>query len=181
MMMGSDDVQKAEEFGDMKSVERQRGFSLIEVLVAVLVLAIGLLGLAGLQTRGLKASQSSYERSVATVYAYSILDAMRANALRSDDPAVQLAAAQAYVTNGWQCDVPTDTSSLAKKDLKKWIEELQANVRADACGRVSQVGTTGLQFSVEVCWPDLGGGSDTATDNCAGGERATTLKLESLL
>jgi len=133
------------------------------------------------QTRGLKASQSSYERSVATVYAYSILDAMRANALRDDDPTAQLNAAQAYVTGGWQCDLPTDTGSLAKRDLKQWIEELQANVRADACGRISRIGGTGLQFRIEVCWPDLGGGSDTNADNCAQGQRATTLQLESLL
>lgn len=46
-----------------------RGVSLIEVLVAALVLAIGLVGLAGLQLTAVKASHSSYYRSVATMIA----------------------------------------------------------------------------------------------------------------
>ena len=163
----------------VKSV--QRGFSLIEVLVAVLVLAIGLLGLAGLQTRGLKASQSSYERSVATVYAYSILDAMRANALRSSDADVQLGRALSYVTTGWQCEAPTNIGDLAARDIDTWIRGLKANVHASACGRITRIGTSGLQFRIEVCWPDLGGGSDESDGNCVEGERATTLQLESLL
>lgn len=55
------------------------GFSLIEVLVALFVLAIGLLGLAALQTTGLKFNHQSYERTQATLQAYDIIDRMRAN------------------------------------------------------------------------------------------------------
>ncbi len=57
----------------------QRGFSLIEVLVALLVLAIGLLGLAGLQTLGLKFNTQSYQRTQAVLNAYDIVDRIRAN------------------------------------------------------------------------------------------------------
>lgn len=55
------------------------GFSLIEVLVTIVVLAIGLLGLAGLQTAGLRNNQSALLRSNATMLAYDIVDRMRAN------------------------------------------------------------------------------------------------------
>ncbi len=55
------------------------GFSLIEVLISVLVLAIGLLGLAALQTQGLRASTDSYVRSQATTLAYDIIERMRTN------------------------------------------------------------------------------------------------------
>ena len=58
---------------------RQRGFSLIEVLVALFVLSIGLLGLAGLQTLGLKFNTQSYQRTQAVLNAYDIIDRMRAN------------------------------------------------------------------------------------------------------
>ena len=57
----------------------QRGATLIEVLVAMLVLSIGLLGLAGMQMTALKSNQSAYYRSQATVLAYDIIDRMRAN------------------------------------------------------------------------------------------------------
>lgn len=55
------------------------GFSLIEVLVALAVLSIGLLGLAALQTTGLKFNHQSYERTQAVLQAYDIIDRMRAN------------------------------------------------------------------------------------------------------
>jgi type IV pilus assembly protein PilV len=52
---------------------------LIEVLVAVLVLGIGLLGVAAMQATALRNSQSSLERSQGVMHVYTILDAMRAN------------------------------------------------------------------------------------------------------
>jgi len=51
---------------------------MIEVLVAVLVLAIGLLGVAALQTNALKNNQSAFQRSQASMLAYYMMDAMRA-------------------------------------------------------------------------------------------------------
>lgn len=58
---------------------RARGFTLIEVLVAVVVLALGLLGVAAMQRVSLKASGTALHRSYATFYAYDIVDSMRAN------------------------------------------------------------------------------------------------------
>ena len=58
---------------------RQAGFSLIEVMVAVLVLGIGLLGFALLQTMTLRFTQSANYRTQATNLAYDLLDQMRAN------------------------------------------------------------------------------------------------------
>ena len=66
---------------------RQRGFSLIEVLVAMLVLAIGLLGLAALQTQGVRFNHDAYVRSNATALAYEIMDKMRARRGSVADPA----------------------------------------------------------------------------------------------
>ena len=50
--------------------------SLLEVLIAVLVLAIGLLGIAALQATALRNSQSSLERNQAVIASYTIADAM---------------------------------------------------------------------------------------------------------
>lgn len=56
-----------------------QGFTLIEVLVALLVLSIGLLGLAGMQSYGLQNNHQSYLRSQAMLIAYDMADRMRAN------------------------------------------------------------------------------------------------------
>lgn len=59
----------------------QRGFSMIEVLVTLVVLAFGLLGFALLQTMNLRYTQSANYRTQATNLAYDLLDQMRANRL----------------------------------------------------------------------------------------------------
>ena len=60
-------------------INAQRGFSMVEVLVTVIVLAIGLLGLAGLQAYGLQNNHGAYVRSQASLLSYEIVDSMRAN------------------------------------------------------------------------------------------------------
>jgi type IV pilus assembly protein PilV len=59
--------------------KHQCGFTLLEVLIALLVLSIGLLGLAALQTIGLRSNQMASTRTTATQLAYDITDRMRAN------------------------------------------------------------------------------------------------------
>lgn len=63
------------------SLRTQRGLSLIEVLMAVLVLGLGLLGLAMLQTTNLRLSQSANQRTIATNLSSDLLDDIRSNRL----------------------------------------------------------------------------------------------------
>ncbi|QMU61945.1 MAG: type IV pilus modification protein PilV [Gammaproteobacteria bacterium] len=55
------------------------GFSLLEVLIAVFILSIGLLGLAALHATSLKANHGAYHKSQATFLAYDMVDRLRAN------------------------------------------------------------------------------------------------------
>ncbi len=57
----------------------QRGMTLIEVLVALVLISVGMLGIAALQMSSLKANKESYGRTQASVLAADILDRMRAN------------------------------------------------------------------------------------------------------
>jgi type IV pilus assembly protein PilV len=57
----------------------QNGFSMIEVLVTMVILAIGLLGVAGLQIASVRNTQVAAQRSIATQQAYDIAERMRAN------------------------------------------------------------------------------------------------------
>lgn len=142
----------------MKSVSlprSARGMSLIEVLVAVLVLAVGLLGVAAMQALALRGGQGSLESSQAVMSANSIIEAMRANRIN----------AASYVYNGTAAcaSVPAAGSSLASNDLNNWVTQLKATVGSGAgdtttCGSISVVG--GL-YRVTVQWDDrrAGGGS----------------------
>ncbi|OQX08188.1 MAG: type IV pilus modification protein PilV [Thiothrix lacustris] len=61
------------------SLRQQAGLSLIEVLVATVVLSTGLLGLAGLQIAGMKTTHNSYQMQQATWLVHALLENMRAN------------------------------------------------------------------------------------------------------
>ena len=63
----------------MINMKTNSGFTLIEVLIAMLVLAVGLLGLAGMQATGIRNNLSAYNRSLATQLAYDMADRMRSN------------------------------------------------------------------------------------------------------
>lgn len=85
-----------------KGVRLSSGFTLIEVLIAVVLLAIGLLGLAGLQASALRNNQNAYFRSVATQFAYNIADRIRANRVEA-----KRGSASTYLNS------PTDAKSKA--------------------------------------------------------------------
>ena len=62
-----------------KRYKRMSGLSLIEILVTVVVLSIGLLGIAGMQAFGMRYSHDSYARSQATMLANELIERMHAN------------------------------------------------------------------------------------------------------
>lgn len=65
----------------MQFKSRQRGISLIEVLMAVLIFSVGLIGLAGLMAMATRSNHAAYQRTQATFLAEGMVDRMRANPL----------------------------------------------------------------------------------------------------
>jgi type IV pilus assembly protein PilV len=99
-------------------IERARGFTLLEVLVAVLVFSIGLLGIASLQLAGLRHTHDSHLRAVATMKAAELVDRMRANHAGYQDGQYDVTAVPQM---GTDCATgPCDPVSLAFYDLAKW-------------------------------------------------------------
>lgn len=70
-------IENSIEAGEPLSL--QRGMTLIEVLVSLVLISVGLLGIAALQLTTLKSNQESYTRTQASVLAADILDRIRAN------------------------------------------------------------------------------------------------------
>ena len=135
-----------------------QGMSLIEVMVAVMVLAVGLLGVAAMQALALRGGQGSLESSQAVMSANSIIEAMRANRMQ----------AASYVYNGTAAcaAVPGAGTSLASSDINNWVTQLKATIGTGAgdtttCGSIAVVG--GL-YRVTVQWDDRrAGGGQTRT------------------
>jgi type IV pilus assembly protein PilV len=120
---------------------RQRGVGLIEVLIAVLILSIGLLGLAGLQLRTLRNNESSLERGVAVVEIHAIADAMRADRVNAQNGLFNIALNAA---------APTGTT-FREVVLASWRANLLSALGPDATGSVN---CNGLDCTIMVDWND---------------------------
>lgn len=96
---------------------KQHGVSLLEVLIAVLILSFGLLGLASLQMTTLRNNQSSFERSRAIMAVYSIADSLRAD--MKADGALNLDA------------------GFAKTSIAAWKSSLGTHLGSGATGTVT--------------------------------------------
>ncbi len=97
----------------------QNGVALIEVLVAVLLLSIGLIGYSALQVRAVKATQSSLQRSAASILAANIIESMRANKSAAINPPYPYNMAN-------RCSAPVTNGSLVQNDLNAWFLSVQA-------------------------------------------------------
>jgi type IV pilus assembly protein PilV len=64
-------------------IQRQQGIGLIEVLVALLLLAIGVVGFAGLQVRAIAATSEAFQRSQAMILARDMGERIRVNSIQS--------------------------------------------------------------------------------------------------
>jgi type IV pilus assembly protein PilV len=129
----------------------QRGVGLIEVLVAVLILSIGLLGLAGLQMRTLRDNQSALERGVAVMETHAIADAMRADRI--------LATTNRYnIALGAE---PPEGDTFRDVALREWLSNLENSLGPNATGSVTCNNSPAC--TIEIQWDDsrAGGGSTT--------------------
>lgn len=123
----------------------QRGFGLIEVLVAIVILAFGMLGLLGLQTRSLGLNQSSLYRSQATALTDDILDRMRVDRVN--------ARAGRWNTGLTSHSGSISGTNLYETDLQEWKLQIEALLPS---GEAS-ITVNGTQVTVVVQWDDSRG------------------------
>ncbi len=130
---------------------RMSGFSLLEALITAIVLAVGLLGMAGLQGRALGSNHSSYLRSQAVIMAYDMMDRMRANRQAA---AVDGSYARAFgdATPSQVCTSTCSSFEMANADEKEWVATVQKLPSGDGAFSVNTV--TG-EATVSVRWDDI--------------------------
>lgn len=133
----------------VRSRRRQGGFSLIEVMIAILVLGLGLLGFAMLQTMSLRFTQSANYRTQATNLAYDLLDQMRANRHRAGNYTAATFAPGA-ITNT-VCSRPTGTTTVAN-NITRWQCQVARTLGPSASAGVTYA--NGGDVTVTIAWGD---------------------------
>ena len=172
-------------FPTRRSVADQKGMTLIEVLVTLILVSVGLLGVAALQLASLRNNEESYMRSQASVLAADILDRMRANsiAFRAGDydvsfstpeeetaeeaPAEETPAEETEESEGEE----EATDSAASRDIAAWQTEL-ARLLPNGTGQIESDGNIA---TITIRW------SERPAEDAEGGEdlRQPTLQTRS--
>ena len=151
----------------------QRGATLIEVLVSMVIIAFGLLGMAGLQVRMQVSELESYQRSQALL----LLNDMANRIASNRNNAVSYVTGTSAVGTGMSC--PTSTSSPAAIDAREWCLALQgASVTQGSANKGAMVGGRGCvqqlsanEYMVTVAWQGLTGmAAPPSSVACGAGE-----------
>lgn len=124
----------------------QRGFALIEVMIAVFIAAIGLLGVAAMQLNALKFTDSAVMTTQANFIAYDILDRMRANPTQLGNYDLADTA-----------NAPNSATDIRTQDLI----DFAANVASLTEGAGS-IDVNGKQVSVSIGWSEARAGGAEA-------------------
>lgn len=149
------------DFHGWQSAKQESGFTLIEILVTMFILAIGLLGLAGMTTEGMKNNQGAYLRTQASILAYDMVDRIRAN---KD----QVAGYQGFSTVGASTTPPSCVSSTSgctaadrvTADLVEWTRQVQGVGSGIAMlpggqGRIVFDGASSV-YTITIEWQEVG-------------------------
>ncbi len=128
-------------------MQASAGFSLVEVLISIVILSIGLLGMAGLTAASMNGTNESYYRSQATVLADDILDRMRANPLAARGEQYDIGAGPVYTAAA---------NTMARFDSEEWVDGITTNLP----GGVGTVDVFNGVATITITWD---GGVSTFT------------------
>jgi len=100
-------------------IARQRGFSLVEVLIALIIMSVGMLGIAGLYVQSMQAGRTSMFRHHAVTLAGDVADRIRANP-RAGISYAGLGADKGCVATGTDCN----EAEMAAHDIFIWDQQV---------------------------------------------------------
>lgn len=148
----------------------QRGFTLVEILVTLVLVSVGLLGVAALQLTTLRGNQESYVRSQASVLAADILDRIRANPLAFRNGAYDVT---------W--DATGTASTRAGDDLRAWQQAIDTVLPGGAnntAGRIVRASAGGRHIvTVSIRWTERPAGNGTNVEQNGAREFSTRSEI----
>ncbi len=132
------------------ATNRECGFSLLEALVSMVIISIGLLGLAALQASGIRFNHDAYVRTQATTLAYDVIERMRidsTNAIGTNAYSGTYSAASATAN----CDYRSVAASAA---INCWQIEIRDNLPGGGVIISNASGANSNEFTITLSWQD---------------------------
>jgi len=151
---------KEQESTPMIPISRNQGFTLLEVMIALVIFSIGLLGLAGLQGISVRNNQVAFSRTVASQLAYDLADRIRNNKTGDYTQTIPTSSPGSCITSSNTCK-PSD---LAKFDLYEWDQTLN-DPNNNLSGVQASITATGTGYTVAIGWDEKNQGL-TGTYDC---------------
>jgi len=132
----------------------QKGFTLVEVLVALVVMSVGMLGIAALYLEGLRAGRTALYRTTAITLAADMADRIRANRNAGLAYAGTGPGADGGCVNG---PVDCTAAELAADDWLDWSSRLTTQLPDGASGEVTvDAAAPAATYTITVAWPEIG-------------------------
>lgn len=147
-------------------MDKIKGFTLVEVLVTVVIMAVGLLGLAGLQTTSLRQNLSAEQRGKAAQLVYDMSDRMRAMANRTSlvdlEQYTENAAEEGSCISYTSSIIAAGCTSLqmASQDKFEWLNEINNSLP----GGEGDVSVAAGVYTITVNWDDNRDGNTDTSD-----------------
>lgn len=136
---------------------RMAGITLVESLVALVVISVGMLGIAGLYLSSLQAGRSANLRVQAVNLASDLADRIRAN--KSGLVAYNMAAGGTGVAHICTAFNSCTAAQIAENDLFVWSNAVKAALPTGATGAVTFLDNPGKQpdqYTITVTWLEAG-------------------------
>lgn len=142
---------------------KHTGFTLVEVMIALVVMAIGMLGLASIQAVSLQNNQTAYMRTIAMQSAYNITDLIRTSKLSDGSVDSTFDAVTSALPNSapTSCIVDNNTtncsaSDMAASDIYQWKVSLKDSLPS---GRGTIANASGV-YTITIMWDEDRTGAD---------------------
>ncbi|HUE92923.1 type IV pilus modification PilV family protein [Pseudomonas sp.] len=151
----------------------QRGLTLIELMVTVIILAVGLLGMAGLQSRLQQSEMEAYQRSQALLLLSDMANRLATNRAK----AITYETSLVGIGVGSTCE--TGTATQQQVDAGEWCNALQGAAEMDEDGNElgAMIGGRGCvevlgagSYRVSVAWQGLAPLSVPTNSACGSGQ-----------
>ena len=134
----------------------ENGFSLIEVLITMLIIAVGIMSIAALQFKGLQYSNDAHLRSNFNIFVYDIMDRMRNNRTN-----IASYVGNYTVPTAWPAGSTCNESlspATAANDLICWRQQLFNHLAPGTTANITTAAATGYtQYIVTLSWQNREG------------------------
>lgn len=131
---------------------RQQGFTLLEVMIALVIFAVGMIGLAGIQALSLENTHSSYARNQAILLAYEMADRMKANPTAGT--AYEITVSTVPNKPGTVCDTTAcNNTEMAAYDKWQWKDALPKSL-VSGKGSVINDPAGSDSYTITVYWDE---------------------------